>query len=328
MNRPRVRDKHLPRRMYCRRGAYYYVSADGKWRQIGKDYASALHEYARIHAQPSDSFAKLIEDARRFVLEDEQGRPLAQNTVKTYTHAMSLLQTIFTEYRPADIKASDVEKMLDHYRAKPGLARHLLVVMKKVCVWAIRRDLMKFDPTAAATRYQAQKRDTLVTPAQYAAIYQQAGERLRCILDLCVITGQRVGDVISLTRRQLLADGIEFTQRKTKKRLIVAWTPELEDAVTRAKALQGSVAHPYLFPTAGGRHVEHANVWRSWRTACERAGVTGVRIHDLRAVAATTAEAQGLNAQALLGHRDRRTTAIYLRDKTVPVVQAPRKASK
>jgi integrase len=54
--------------------------------------------------------------------------------------------------------------------------------------------------------------------------------------------------------------------------------------------------------------------------------VRGVTIHDIRATAATRAQAEGLPAQALMGHKSARTTEIYLRDKAVPVVRGPKKA--
>ena len=59
MNRPRKHDKHLPPCVYYRHGAYYHVKG-GKWRPLGRDLSDALHEYARVVAEPSGSMAKLI----------------------------------------------------------------------------------------------------------------------------------------------------------------------------------------------------------------------------------------------------------------------------
>ena len=53
------------------------------------------------------------------------------------------------------------------------------------------------------------------------------------------------------------------------------------------------------------------------------AQVADARIHDIRAMAATDARAQGIDPQALLGHTDAATTRIYLRDRVVPVVAGP-----
>ena len=44
--RPRKTDRHLPRRVYQRHGAYYYVDRTGKWVRLGKGLEDALQAYA------------------------------------------------------------------------------------------------------------------------------------------------------------------------------------------------------------------------------------------------------------------------------------------
>lgn len=48
-----------------------------------------------------------------------------------------------------------------------------------------------------------------------------------------------------------------------------------------------------------------------------------MRPHDLRALAATEAQARGLDPGALLGHESARTTEVYLRDRTRKVAISP-----
>ena len=66
--RPRKTDRHLPACVYARNGAFYYVKR-GVWRHIGRDLASALHEYARIVAQPTDGLPALIDRAMPHIYE-------------------------------------------------------------------------------------------------------------------------------------------------------------------------------------------------------------------------------------------------------------------
>lgn len=61
---------------------------------------------------------------------------------------------------------------------------------------------------------------------------------------------------------------------------------------------------------------------------CPHCGQSNGTIHDLRAMSGTEAEAQGIDAQRLLGHADGKMTRRYLRDKTVPVVEGPRRRTK
>ncbi|NLY27958.1 MAG: tyrosine-type recombinase/integrase, partial [Alcaligenaceae bacterium] len=81
----------------------------------------------------------------------------------------------------------------------------------------------------------------------------------------------------------------------------------------------------YLVSGKAGTMRRHSNVWRYFKQAARSVGLDDVTLHDLRAMAGTEAERQGIDPTALLGHTDRRTTQIYLRDRTTKVVTAPDK---
>lgn len=323
MNRPRKSDRHLPACVYERRGKFYYVKA-GKWRPLGADLQSALYEYARIVAQPTDGMANLIDQALPDVLRDRKGRPLRPSTTAQYTRAAAELREALAEFRPQQLRAVDVRTMLDDYRDTPAVANRLLVVLGKVCQWAVDRGIIDANPAREVTRYIQTPRDRLIAPGELAAIRALLTPRMQCIVDMAYLTGQRIGDVLAIRRADLVADGIAFTQQKTGTRLVVAWTPELRAAVDRARALTGNLVPQTLFYARGGPP-KYQHVWRAFHKAAERAGVANVTLHDLRAMAATEADADGLDARGLLGHRDRRTTEIYLRSRRVPVVRGPRK---
>src|SRR3546814_15499605 len=100
-------------------------------------------------------------------------------------------------------------------------------------------------------------------------------------MDMCYLTGQRIGDVLKIERQHLLDDGIYIEQQKTGKRLVVAWTPELRAVVERVKGLQGKVAHmQYLLGGRGEKIRRHTNVWRVFKAAADDAGVMDVKLHD------------------------------------------------
>ncbi len=71
-------------------------------------------------------------------------------------------------------------------------------------------------------------------------------------------------------------------------------------------------ADTLLFNSPGGAALHYTN-WRRrvWNPACERAGVPGLRFHDLRSLAATTLIAAGVDvktAQSRLGHSSSKVT--------------------
>lgn len=315
--RPRKRDRHLPACVYHRHGAYYYVKA-GKWRLLARDLHGALAEYARIADISGNSMPELIERAMPSILAS-----VKEATAVQYRYAARLLSEGFAEFRPGDVKSSDVVKMLDEFRDSPATAQRLLVVLKAVFRWALERDEVSRNPCIGVQRPPPLKRDRLITRAEYDAIRAKAPPRLQCIMDLCRLTGQRIGDVLGITRAQLEQTGIRFVQQKTGTELVVAWTPELRAVVDRAKSLTGNLAPMTLFYSRGGGAPAYERVWRGFQSAARQAGIEDVRPHDLRALAATEAHAQGLDATALLGHKSARTTEVYLRDKTPKTVTPP-----
>lgn len=315
--RPRKHDRHLPACVYLRSGSYYYVK-QGKWLLIGRDLASALHEYARIVAQPTEGMPAIIEAALPAITSGK-----SESTQAQYRSAARRLQDALAEFRPEQVRHGDVVQLLDAYAHMPAVANRLLVVLRLVFRWALDRGLVAADPCVSVKRLRQPTRDRLLTAGEYEAIRSQAPARLQIIMDLAYLTGQRIGDVLAIRRADLGDEGIAFTQQKTGKRLIVGWTPELRDAVARAKALTGNLSPMTLFYARGGATPKHQNVWRAFKASAERAGVRDVTLHDLRAMAGTDADAQGLDATALLGHTDRRTTQSYLRDKRPKVVAGP-----
>jgi len=318
--RPRTKNRDLPPCVYLKHGAYYLVK-QGKWQRLGGDLMSALLEYARSVGSPLDGVPDLIDKALPSILED-----VKESTSKQYQYCARLLKEVFAEFRPEQVRHGDIVQMMDGFKDRQMVANRMLTVLRLVYRWALDRQIVEMDPTVSVKRFKQRPRDRLISEAEYLAIYKECAPWLQCVLDLCYLTGQRIGDVLAIERAHLGDDGIYFRQQKTGKQLVVAWTPELRDAVKRAEQETGPVVNmTYLLAGRGGKLRAHSNVWRSFKLAASKAGVGDVTLHDLRAMAGTEVDRQGGDATGLLGHTDRRTTQIYLRDKSPKLVSGPRK---
>lgn len=318
--RPRKMDRHLPACVYHKHGAFYYVKK-GKWTKLGADLNSALHEYARIAALPADGLAALIDKALPHITAD-----VAPSTRKQYIDMARKLQSIFAEFRADQVRHGDIVQMLDAYMESPSIANRMLTVLKLTYQWAMDRELVEVNPCVSVKRLKTKSRDRLISATEYAAIYKWCNPWMQTIMDMCYLTGQRIGDVLKIERRHLLEEGIYFEQQKTGKQLIIGWTPDLRAVVERAKNKPcGVSAIHYLLAGNGGKIRAHANVWKAFKLAAQKAKVENVTLHDLRAMSGTDADSQGMDPTALLGHTDRRTTQIYLRDRTAKVVSGPKK---
>jgi integrase len=306
--------------VYLKHGSYYYVKSN-KWQRLGSDLHTALKAYASIVALPADGVPALIDKAMPHVTAK-----VADSTRKQYEYCAGLLKEVFAEYTPEQVTHGAIVQMQDMWADSPVTANRLLTVLKLVYQWALDREIVGRNPCASVKRLDQPKRDRLISAAEYKRIYAKAPQWLQVVMDICYLTGQRIGDVLKIEHAHLTDAGIFFEQQKTGKRLTVAWTSGLQDAVERAKRTKGVIKSArYLLAGRAGSMRKHSNVWRTFKNAAREAGVPDVTLHDLRAMSGTEANREGKDPTALLGHTDRRTTQIYLRDKAPPLVDGPSK---
>jgi integrase len=316
--RPRKLNRHLPPCVYHRHGAYYLVKA-GKWTRLAAELPAALTEYARLHQQPSGGMAQLIEEAMPHILKGK-----ADNTIKQYKVAARRLQEILAEFAPTQVTPRHIAQIRRSMSSTYSVANRTITVLRLVFDYALEEQLVESNPCVGIKRIAQNIRTRRILPGEYQAIRAKATPLLQVVMDLCYLTGQRIGDVLTIKRADLHDDGIYIEQQKTGARLMVAWTPELRAATDQAKALHGGVAGmTYLLKGVRKQAPTYHMIWKQWTMACTAAGVEDANIHDLRAMSGTEAEAQGHDPQALLGHTDRKMTERYLRDRTVPVVDGP-----
>lgn len=320
MGRPRTHNRHLPPSVYLRHGTYYLVRA-GTWHPLGRDLVSALREHARlVNGDAHTDVGSLIRVA---LAERHKTRKLAESTREQYAIVANSLAAMLAEFRPEQVERRHVAQIKAALSDSPNWANRHLTVLHLAFTYAADNGITESDPTIGVTKYREPARERLLTLEEYHAIRGQAGPRLAAIMDLCLLTGQRISDVLAIRLSDLTDEGVAFRQGKTGARLVVGWSEALRAAVERAKALPGSVRSLTLLQARHGQPLKYRTVLHQWTRACALAGVPDARPHDLRAMAATMADEQGLDAKRLLGHKSEATTQRYLRSKKVPVATGP-----
>ena len=139
------------------------------------------------------------------------------------------------------------------------------------------------------------------------------------------VAGLTVGAVDMLGRRltvaaQLGRDGELGPPKSAAGRRTLAipgWLADVLAALMARRGLTAGDGEALLFVTAEGNPLNYTN-WRRrvWVPACERAGLPGLRFHDLRSLAATALIAEGVDvrtAATRMGHDPRVMLAIYAR---------------
>lgn len=315
--RPRRKDRHLPPCVYHRHGAYYLVQG-GKWQRLGATLPEALAEYGRRLAPASGGMDAIIDAAMVVICAR-----VAPSTRKGYLDSARTLRHMLAEFSPQSVQPRHVVDLRQALAATPNYANRCLSVLRQIFDYALERQMVESNPCVQVKRLPERKRERLISPAEFARIRDAAPPRLQVIMDLLYLTGQRVGDVLALSRGALLDEGIAFRQQKTGARLLVRWTPDLRAVVERAKALNGNVQALTLLHNRRGKAPDYSTTKGQFTAACRAAGVADAQLRDLRAMSLTAAKAQGRNATALAGHASEAMTARYLRDRQVPVVDGP-----
>lgn len=126
---------------------------------------------------------------------------------------------------------------------------------------------------------------------------------------LLLLTGCRSGEVASLQWSDVKTNRLKLRDSKTGPRTV--WLGDEARAVIAALPRQRNV--PWLFwnPTL---HKPVLRLGNHWRSICDRAGLVGVRLHDLRHTFASHA---AMNKETLpmigrlLGHRSTQSTSRY-----------------
>jgi integrase len=167
------------------------------------------------------------------------------------------------------------------------------------------------------------RRERYLNPNELTRLVETLNEhpnrRAANAVRLLLLTGARRGEVLAGTWEQFdLEAGIwtkpsAHTKQKRSHRVpLSAPARALLDQI-RTEAERSDVRSPFLFPgDVFGKPL--SNIKLFWRSVCRRAGIEGLRLHDLRHQYASMLASAGLSLAIigrLLGHTQPSTTARY-----------------
>jgi integrase len=301
--------------------AYYYdtCSKPRRWIPLGTDEAVAMKRYRRLldARKPERGTVGALLD--EFV--DHPRPSWSAGTRAMYSVLARHLQRVFGDCDPAEVERSHVLAYLD--TCERTSARAEISVLRQVMERAVRRGLCSTNPCIGARTEipRVSRRNRLLSDDELERVIAEGRPLLKVALRLMYLTGLRPGNVI-LARWDDFAGG-SIQQQKTAKhgpRQRYVLTPELREALDAARALQGRVGTLTVL-SERGRPLHKNRLGDLWREACEAAGIEDAQLRDVRAKSASDADAEGQDAQRLLGHTSPNTTRTYLRGRRVVTVE-------
>ncbi len=254
------------------------------------------------------------------------------STQGEYRRAIDLfINPALGSFKVVDVERRDIAELHHKFRSKPYQANRTLGVLSKMFnlaeIWGLRPD--GSNPCRHVPKYREVKRQRYLSNAELQRLGQVLSEVERdssetlfivAAFRLLILTGCRLGEIQTLKWDYITPDGMELPDTKTGARRIPL--PAAARAVL--SALPKVPNNPYVI--AGKVEGKHAtDLQHPWRRIRDRAGLTNVRIHDLRHTYASNAVSSGMPIQMvgrLLGHTQIQTTMRYAHLADDPVRRA------
>ncbi|WP_312165774.1 tyrosine-type recombinase/integrase [Phenylobacterium sp.] len=209
---------------------------------------------------------------------------------------------------------------LSRVRGGKGAANSAISTLGAAFGFAIRRGVRPDNPVRGVRKFPEKKLERFLSPRELARLGEAlaAAESLGvenpfavAAIRLLVLTGCRKNEILGLQRSWVDVHNscLRLPDSKTGAKVVHLGSAALEVI----EAIPEVVGNPYLLPGRGavGRIADLQGAWERIRAA---AGLSDVRIHDLRHAFASLGVAGGdslLVIGALLGHRTAATTHRY-----------------
>lgn len=196
--------------------------------------------------------------------------------------------------------------------------------------WGAKKHLCKNECVQSLDGFKTQSRERFVQPSEFKklldAIQSYPDDRIRDFLLICLWTGARSGNVMSMQWDEINFDRGSWTIPRTKNgesQMIALSDAALE--VLKERSENGTSTR-WVFP--GGNPQNKVPVdnhltepKKAWKKIIEAAEIKDLRIHDLRRTAGSIMAISGINTPTImkaLGHKSMSAASIYQRVNADP----------
>lgn len=252
---------------------------------------------------------------------------LMPRSQRDYLGILVLLRSTFGHLTPQEVTPRMVYNFLDVPKGRIHRNRMVTIlstVFKKAQgKWLLDEDIR--NPCTVVEKWPTKPRDRYVTTDEYDRFRAICCPQVQIAMDLALLTGQRQGDLVGLTWKQIKAIGlprdqwhIEIDQGKTGKKLAIMISQDVETVLKRAKLMEPHWPRENVLRTKWGNAYTPDGFRAMWQRYCrlwEKAGNPRFHFHDLRAKSISDNESLD-SAYLLAGHIDiKMTRKVYDRNR-------------
>lgn len=302
---------------------FYFIHGDGYQEPLGKDFGAALQawqvRYAPSSKQSPTSFTAVSEAYEK----SDAFKSLASKTQRDYSNGLKRLREAFKHTSLERISRKAVREMKKEMVGTKTQFNRFRSLISTLYWWATdEEELLECDnPTVGVSEYPTRPKKVKVTAAMYYAVYDEGPAVMQDWMDLDVIVGQRVSDVLKLKKSDIDAGQLSAVHGKTGAVVDLPIKDDLEAVLNRILSRPRTIASIYLVADENGQRLTYWRLRRMFDDAKARAKSkheaagrewTDWKRKDLRTKNATDAKSL-LEAQERLAHTDSRTTKRHYR---------------
>ena len=277
----------------------------------------------------SPSFKQFIQE--RFITTILPERKLSKKTLEDYHYQLKYICRALGD-KPIDkISVKDIADFLLKY--PPTRSNHYRSLLSLIFTYAIAEGLRENNPASSTIKRKIEKTRRRLSIEGYRAIYVVADDWLKNAMDLALLTLQRREDIVNMKRQDIEGDYdiLYVIQRKTEKHgsashIKIKIGNELKKVLMRCC---DNIISPYIVHRLPDRLVRskekahHTQILPGFlsKEFAKARGQCGYfkktpeigrpSFHEIRSLGIKLYEDQGVDAQKLAGHTDRKMTEQY-----------------
>jgi integrase len=228
----------------------------------------------------------------------------------------------------AEVSREDVAALhREIEKAHPYQANRVLALVSVLFNLAVERELRTDNPCVRIPKAPEERRETFLSPVEIGKLIDALAAHPEKVsaaaIRFLALTGARRGEALAAKWSEFNLETGAWTkpsantkQRRTHRVPLsgaaVAILKEMQ--AEGAKMRKDGILTPYVFPSSKRPAEALTEVRRTWASACKTAGISSVRLHDLRHSFASALVSGGVGLPtigAMLGHTQPKTTARY-----------------
>ncbi len=239
------------------------------------------------------------------------------------------LEPRFARDKVASVSVAQVRDMMAKMKETPGAANRSFALLSKMLNLAIENEWRADNPCKPVKKYPENAVERYLTHDETSRLLRALKEDdNRCaatILEVLLLTGARKAEVLKMRRSDLeglgtgqavwtIQAGHQKGERQERSAFRRQLSPKAEAVILKWLEECDTASMIWVFPSQKTPSNPTPCIKSAWQRIRKRAGLEGVRIHDLRHTFASLAVNAGAPLYAVgaaLGHKELRTTQRY-----------------